>query len=484
MAIRLPTPGSDNGRWGDILNEYLSVEHATDGSLKNVARPGDSVVASQLSAIAAPSGKQILSYNGTDLRWRNRDWVNAVEDYGFVGNGTTDNTAAMAAMLADNPPVIFLPAGVYIMDSFSLATNRQRWMGASPGSFNEGATGRRSVIKLKNGGTTHLMTRPAGVLNVEFRDICFDGNGSNQTNTSNVIEIASPGSGEDTGLRFTRCYFTGARNRNVHLGSLARNTTFLDCVNYGAGNEGYLIESSDNRIINGAIAAAGGDGVAIKDWTNQVLGPAIFSNGGAGVNVFSTATMTQVADCQIDRNQLHGVYTAGEGTTINGCVFHLNSQSGSGATPTIQIAAANNIISSCIFGVDASGSGTKPSYDIFVNASLTASIGGNARRTGASLSGSFAGTVLQAGQLASQFATVASTAAMPTPSATTISVTGTTGITSLGSGVVNGQRVCLVFQASLTVTDGSNLRLGGNFSAVAGSVLELIWDGTFWNKVR
>lgn len=33
---RLPTPGGDDGNWGDILNEYLSVAHSSDGSLKNV----------------------------------------------------------------------------------------------------------------------------------------------------------------------------------------------------------------------------------------------------------------------------------------------------------------------------------------------------------------------------------------------------------------------------------------------------------------
>lgn len=31
---RLPVPGSDDGTWGNILNEYLSVEHNSDGTLK------------------------------------------------------------------------------------------------------------------------------------------------------------------------------------------------------------------------------------------------------------------------------------------------------------------------------------------------------------------------------------------------------------------------------------------------------------------
>lgn len=31
---RLPIPGSDQGNWGSILNDYLSVSHTASGSLK------------------------------------------------------------------------------------------------------------------------------------------------------------------------------------------------------------------------------------------------------------------------------------------------------------------------------------------------------------------------------------------------------------------------------------------------------------------
>jgi hypothetical protein len=33
--VRLPNPGSDSGKWGDLLNNFLSVAHDTDGTLKN-----------------------------------------------------------------------------------------------------------------------------------------------------------------------------------------------------------------------------------------------------------------------------------------------------------------------------------------------------------------------------------------------------------------------------------------------------------------
>ncbi len=41
MTPRLPQPGGDAGNWGEILNEFLSVEHAADGVFKNVARVSD-----------------------------------------------------------------------------------------------------------------------------------------------------------------------------------------------------------------------------------------------------------------------------------------------------------------------------------------------------------------------------------------------------------------------------------------------------------
>ncbi len=42
---RLPTPGGDDGDWGDILNDFLDVAHNSDGTLKNVVHSsGDETV--------------------------------------------------------------------------------------------------------------------------------------------------------------------------------------------------------------------------------------------------------------------------------------------------------------------------------------------------------------------------------------------------------------------------------------------------------
>lgn len=63
MSARLPQVGGDNGSWGDILNEYLGVEHNADGTLK--LRTDGTLSAADVNAVAtsqlgAPSGVATL----------------------------------------------------------------------------------------------------------------------------------------------------------------------------------------------------------------------------------------------------------------------------------------------------------------------------------------------------------------------------------------------------------------------------------------
>ncbi len=34
---RLPIPGGDSGNWGEVLNNYLSIEHNSDGTQKTLS---------------------------------------------------------------------------------------------------------------------------------------------------------------------------------------------------------------------------------------------------------------------------------------------------------------------------------------------------------------------------------------------------------------------------------------------------------------
>ena len=65
MSPRLPQPGGDSGRWGEILNEYLQVEHDKDGKLKNVVRPAD--IVSKANADDTYSKSEVDSQLSTKL---------------------------------------------------------------------------------------------------------------------------------------------------------------------------------------------------------------------------------------------------------------------------------------------------------------------------------------------------------------------------------------------------------------------------------
>lgn len=76
----------------------------------------------------------------------------------------------------------------------------------------------------------------------------------------------------------------------------------------------------------------------------------------------------------------------------------------------------------------------------------------------------------------------ASTIHLP-PGGDVFVISGTTSIgTILTTGWV-GRTVRLIFQGALTVTDGSNLKLNGNFVTTADDTLTLTCDGTNWYEV-
>lgn len=92
---RLPQPGSDDGTWGDILNEYLGVSHNSDGSLKAEALP-------TASDIEAATGLRVLvaiddpgAFGGS---YDADTWTVAV-----ISQAPTTGDKRLLAVLGDNP---------------------------------------------------------------------------------------------------------------------------------------------------------------------------------------------------------------------------------------------------------------------------------------------------------------------------------------------------------------------------------------------
>jgi hypothetical protein len=80
--------------------------------------------------------------------------------------------------------------------------------------------------------------------------------------------------------------------------------------------------------------------------------------------------------------------------------------------------------------------------------------------------------------------TLPSAAALTLPFASpVVKVSGTTSITSISATNRAGDVVTLIFSGALTVTDGSNLVLAGNFVTTADDTITLACDGSNWWEV-
>lgn len=85
--------------------------------------------------------------------------------------------------------------------------------------------------------------------------------------------------------------------------------------------------------------------------------------------------------------------------------------------------------------------------------------------------------------ISQSYETVASAGTIAvTPGVSMVNVTGTTNIKTI-TATVPGHVVTLKFNANITITDGSNLKLANSFSATADDTLQLICDGSNWFEV-
>lgn len=92
---RLPLPGSDDGKWGDILNDFLLREHNEDGTLKRIGQPNGlatlnssgQLPSAQLPASVDLTNRIVQVNKNTDNTWPSRPAVDRVL---WVGPGNPD----------------------------------------------------------------------------------------------------------------------------------------------------------------------------------------------------------------------------------------------------------------------------------------------------------------------------------------------------------------------------------------------------------
>lgn len=130
--------------------------------------------------------------------------VPSVLDYGAVGDGVTDDTAAFIAATAAID-MVFVPAGTYLVSAWT-----------PPSDVTVFGSGASSIIKNPN-AATDVIVRLDGVHHVEFRNLVFEGNRSNQTNAwlDNIAAVDS------YAISIINCKITGAARFGLRIANSA-----------------------------------------------------------------------------------------------------------------------------------------------------------------------------------------------------------------------------------------------------------------------
>ena len=317
---RLPTPGSDADQWGQILNDFLAVEHNSDGTLKasgslaskandagvvhlagtetitgvktfthpiTVPTPvntTDTATKQYVDAVTANlSGKtdkatltakgdlyaasaagtparvgvgasgSILTADSTQavgMRWAppaNAPFFN-VKDYGATGDGTTDDTASIAAAItaaaSAGGGMVFVPQGTYMVSATLALTTNITLAGAGHGATLIKRSANIPIISVYGPATTNH------VLNIGIRDLAVHGNDM----TATAIDV----------VYVSMLYMT-----NVSINSVS-----------GIGMD--LVEVWDSRFINLFFLFAGS--------TSAAVGPALEIRCARAASGFGSST--------------------------------------------------------------------------------------------------------------------------------------------------------------------------------------------------
>lgn len=91
--IRLPTPGSDSGQWGSLLNDYLGVEHNGDGTLK--IRTDGTISTVSLSSTAPVALGTAAAGSATDAA--RRDHVHPKTGLALADGGGQETVSTIAS---------------------------------------------------------------------------------------------------------------------------------------------------------------------------------------------------------------------------------------------------------------------------------------------------------------------------------------------------------------------------------------------------
>lgn len=310
---RLPVPGQDNNTWGQILNDFLVVEHNTDGTLK-------------------------IRNDGTlDVYAKKADlgYVNLLDYLPAGPDGVSSNSAIIRQAIVDasgsGPRRVFIPqqanpwvigSPVLIDDDIEIFSNS--WE-------NTGTPCVQLAPGLNDYAFTFATNRVDGN-RVTFRNIEIDGHNSQQT-AGGIVQANNPVQCIFDTVHFHHAYDTALWLRGEQgtgpYGHHVRiiNSLFDNCANTAGGNgRALVIQSTDEVMVshcdfenNGSVGAT--EPYHIKDWSgiNSFVN-CVFVGGGEGIRM-QDISGSRVVGCTFDGVGRNAVHITGANVQVVGNNF-------------------------------------------------------------------------------------------------------------------------------------------------------------------
>lgn len=339
---RLPKPGSDSGKWGDILNNYLAVSHDTDGTLQDgivtSATIADGAVTAAKIAATAGANDQVLTVDNTQaagVKWSTPSSTDAnavhkgdlfinVMDYGAVGNNVADDTAALQAAInagATTKKQVIIPSGTFKHTGLTLPS-RVTIRGSNRGT--------RVILNYTGTGTAIRNATPG----VRIYDICM----------SDILMMTSTGAyGVDldsvSGSSFTNVGVTGFSTAGFYLHSdVDGGSVYNRFCNVNATNTatGFLVRglSSNGNVWHACrtllCSVAGWD---ISDCNDDTIEASQSESCGTGVilngSLLSANDSHRIRDLRVEKCTI-GINIA----SANVRYTHISGLWSDGSTPT------------------------------------------------------------------------------------------------------------------------------------------------------
>jgi len=239
----------------------------------------------ELDDLLAPSGSNSVGYLpagagavATTVQTKLRESV-SVLDFGAVGDGVTDDTAAIQAALNLGAfHLIYFPAGTYVASSLTC--------GADIALVGDGR--KNSTIKFKAGSAGALLTANNAV-HFTMINLGLDGNQANCPLGTQCLRISGVQSG-GTGFSINGCGFYNAKLIGLYQTGTYSKANISNCV-FEANQTDGLAVNATNALIEGNVCADNGRfGILAQGNYAQILGNTCSSNGqlvtsGAGIGV-------------------------------------------------------------------------------------------------------------------------------------------------------------------------------------------------------